>query len=128
MDPARQPGALQASTPGNWPGARVAWAGVAMLMVANVLSLADRQVLSLLVEPIRGSLGLSDLQIAVLQGPAFMVSYTLLGFPFGWLVDRTHRIRLLAAGLALWSVACAACGLMHSFEALAIARMFVGVG
>lgn len=99
-----------------------------MLMVATVFSLVDRQVLSLLVEPMRSALALSDVEIAVLQGPAFMVSYTLLGFPLGWLVDRVHRVRLVAAGVALWSVACAACGFMDSFETLAIARMFVGVG
>jgi MFS family permease len=110
------------------PKPAVAWFGVAALMLATIFSLIDRQVLSLLVEPVRGSLGLSDMQIATLQGPAFMVSFTLLGFPLGWLVDRAHRIRLVAAGIALWSIACASCGLMHSFESLAVARMFVGIG
>jgi MFS family permease len=111
-----------------WPPPSVAWFGVAVLMAATVFSLVDRQVLSLLVEPMRGSLGLSDVQIAMLQGPAFMVSYTLLGFPLGWLADRTHRLRLVAAGIAVWSIACAACGLAESYGSLAIARMFVGVG
>lgn len=111
-----------------WPDPVVAWFGVGMLMLATILSLVDRQVLSLLVEPMSRSLGLSDVQIAMLQGPAFMVSYALLGLPLGWLADRTHRIRLVASGVAMWSVACASCGLMQTFESLAIARMLVGVG
>lgn len=111
-----------------WPSPALAWWGVVVLMLASVFSLIDRQVLSLLVDPMKASLGLSDVQIATLQGPAFMVSYTLLGFPLGWLADRVHRIRLVAVGIVVWSVACAACGLMESFESLAIARMFVGVG
>ena len=111
-----------------WPSPRVAWTGVAVLMLASIFSLIDRQVLSLLVEPMKASLGLSDVQIATLQGPAFMVSYTLLGFPLGWMADRVHRIRLVAVGIVVWSIACAASGFMHTFESLAIARMFVGVG
>lgn len=117
---------IEAGAP--WPGPTVAWYGVAVLMVATIFSLIDRQILSLLVEPMRASLGLGDVQIAVLQGPAFMVAYTLLGFPLGWLADRTHRIRLVATGIALWSIASAACGLADSFGSLAVARMCVGIG
>ncbi len=121
-------GAQPGETGQPWPSPAVAWYGVAVLMLATVFSLVDRQVLSLLVEPMRASLGLSDVQLAVLQGPAFMVSYALLGFPLGWLADRTHRTRLVATGIALWSVASVACGLANSFSSLAIARMFVGIG
>jgi MFS family permease len=111
-----------------WPSRGVAWYGVAVLMLAAILSLVDRQVLNLLVDPIRASLSLTDVQIGVLQGPAFMVCYTLLGFPAGLLVDRVHRLRLVAAGIAIWSAATIACGLATSYEGMLLARALVGTG
>jgi MFS family permease len=113
---------------GDWPSKGVAWYAVAALMLASVMSLVDRQVLNLLVDPIRASLGLSDLQIGMLQGPAFMVCYTLLGFPAGWWADRAHRLRLIAAGMVLWSIATMACGLVDSYGAMLAARAAVGIG
>lgn len=112
----------------NWPSAGVAWYGVIVLMLAGVMSLVDRQVLNLLVDPIRSSLQLSDVQIGILQGPAFMVCYTLLGIPAGWWVDRGHRLRFVSAGIALWSVATIGCGLADSYETMLLARALVGVG
>ena len=107
---------------------RTAWYGVAVLMFISVVAILDRQILNLLVDPIRNDLGLSDIQIGVLQGPAFMVFYTLFGFPLGWMVDRVHRLRLLAAGIALWTAGTIACGLAVSYEALIVARAVVGMG
>jgi len=113
---------------GGWPSAGVAWYGVVVLMLAAVMSLVDRQVLSLLVDPVRNSLQLTDVQIGILQGPAFMVCYTLLGIPAGWWVDRGHRLRFVAAGITLWSLATIGCGLADSYESMLLARALVGVG
>ncbi|AXU20291.1 hypothetical protein C7W88_16515 [Novosphingobium sp. THN1] len=97
-------------------------------MFISVVAILDRQILNLLVDPIRAELALTDIQIGVLQGPAFMVFYTLFGFPLGWMVDRMHRLRLLAAGIALWTAGTIACGLADSYEALIVARAIVGMG
>jgi MFS family permease len=124
----RDAGTVTQPHQGEWPSNGVAWYAVAVLMLASVMSLIDRQVLNLLVDPIRASLGLSDLQIGILQGPAFMVCYTLLGFPAGWWADRAHRLRLIATGLVVWSLATIACGLADSYGAMLVARATVGIG
>jgi MFS family permease len=97
-------------------------------MLAYVVSFVDRMVLSLLVEPIRSDLRLSDVQIGLLQGFSFAVLYTLAGIPVGRLVDSRHRLSIVAGGIALWSLMTAACGLATRYWQLLVARMGVGIG
>ncbi len=108
--------------------ARAGWFAVAILIVAYSLNYLDRQIVSLLVEPLKHDLHLDDSQIGLLQGVGFGIFYTVLGLPSGWLADRTHRVRFIACGVALWSVMTMACGLATSFGWLFMARMGVGVG
>src|SRR5258707_27435 len=74
-----------------YPSIGYAWYVVGVLLVAAVTSYLDRYLISLLVEPIKRDLLLSDTQISLLQGFAFAVFYVLLGLPFGALVDRSNR-------------------------------------
>ena len=104
------------------------WGLVALLMVAMVFSIVDRQVLALLVEPIRADLALSDTQMSILLGPAFVSCYLLFGLPFGWAADRFPRRYVVALGIGVWSLATISCGLATSFMALALARALVGAG
>lgn len=104
------------------------WLLVGVLLAAYALSFVDRQILSLLVEDLRTDLKISDAQIGLLQGPAFGVFYAVMGLPFGWLADRVHRIRLIAAGLLLWTLMTLLGGLSESFGMLLVTRMGVGVG
>ncbi|MCR5872719.1 MFS transporter [Phenylobacterium sp. J426] len=101
---------------------------VGVLMVAYMFSFIDRTLLSLVIDPIRKDLGLSETQISLLVGFAFAAFYTLLGLPFGRWVDTRGRRNLIAIGIALWSVATVFCGLATSFWRLFFARMAVGVG
>ncbi len=101
---------------------------VGVLTVAYVFSFIDRSILSLLVGPIRADLGISDTQISLLHGLAFAVFYTLLGSPIASLADRRDRRKLIAIGVAFWSLATAACGLTRNFWQLFAARIGVGVG
>jgi len=101
---------------------------VGVLTVAYTFSFVDRQILSLLVGPVRRDLGISDTQISLLQGLAFALFYTILGLPIGRLADRTSRRRVIAVGIGLWSVMTMVCGLASSFWTLFLARMGVGVG
>ncbi|HEX4677171.1 MAG TPA: MFS transporter, partial [Steroidobacteraceae bacterium] len=100
----------------------------AILIATAVLSYTDRQVLSLLVDPIRGELGISDTQVSLLLGTAFAVVYGIAGIPLGFLADRTSRRNLIFAGVVVWSCGTLACGFSHSFGQLFAARIVVGLG
>jgi len=111
-----------------YPPAGQAWGIVAIFAVAAILQYTDRQILSLLVDPIRADLGISDTQISVLQGAAFAVLYSLVGLPLGRMADVLPRRSTIIAGIALWSLATAACGLATGFGQLLVCRICVGIG
>jgi MFS family permease len=105
-----------------------AWYVVAVLTLCYVLSFADRQILSLLVGPIKRDLTLSDTRVGLLQGLAFAIFYALAGIPLGRLVDTRNRRNLVVAGVAAWSLFTAVCSLAGTFLTLFLARIGVGVG
>jgi MFS family permease len=107
---------------------RYPWYVVVVLLLAAVVSFVDRQLLSLLVEPIKRDLQISDTQIGLLQGLAFSTFYAIAGVSIGRFVDSGNRRNLIAAGIALWTAATAACGLSRTYVELFLARMAVGVG
>lgn len=111
-----------------WPSAGRAWWAVSVLTLAYIISFVDRTILSLLIEPIKADLSLSDTQIALIQGFAFGLFYAVMGLPLGWLADRMSRRGLIAIGAGVWCLATSACGLASSFVQLFIARIAVGVG
>jgi MFS family permease len=112
----------------DYPRRGYAWTVVAILVATAVLSYTDRQVLSLLVDPIRADLGISDTEISLLLGTAFAVVYGLVGIPLGFLADRTSRRNLIFAGVLVWSVGTLACGFSQSFKELFAGRIVVGLG
>lgn len=111
-----------------WPHAGWGWFAVAALMTAYTSSFIDRQILSLLVEPIRADLKISDTQFSLLAGLAFSVFYTVMGVPLARLADRGSRRWIILFGIVVWSVMTVCCGLANSFWALFAARVGVGVG
>lgn len=111
-----------------YPRRSYAWTVVAILIATAILSYTDRQVLSLLVDPVRADLHISDTQISVLLGTAFAVVYGIAGIPLGFLADRTSRRNLIFAGVLVWSLGTLACGLSRSFGELFAARIVVGLG
>jgi MFS family permease len=111
-----------------YPAPIVAWSMVILLTLAYILSFVDRFILSLLVEPIKADLDLTDTQIGLLLGPAFALFYATMGLPFGWLADKKRRTWIVAFGIALWSLATAFSGLAKNFWQMFTARMSVGVG
>lgn len=104
------------------------WYVVAMLMVAYIVSFVDRQVITLLVQPIRRDLGISDTEISLLMGFAFAIFYVTMGLPIARLADARSRRAIISAGILLWSLATACCGLARNFWQLFLARVGVGVG
>ena len=105
-----------------------AWYLLTLLSLAFILSMLDRTVISLLVEPIKADLGLTDTGIALLQGATFAIFYALTGVPIGWLADRSNRRNIVSAGIGLWSVMTVGCGLATSYATLFFARTGVAVG
>lgn len=109
-------------------GGPYAWYVVAVLMFAYMVAFIDRQILSLLVQPIKRDLGVTDTQIGLLAGFAFAIFYSVLGVPIARLADRTNRKYLISIGVLLWSIMTAVCGLTKSYWQLFLARVGVGVG
>jgi predicted MFS family arabinose efflux permease len=101
---------------------------LALLWVAYVLNFVDRQILSILLEPIKADLGVSDTAMGFLTGFAFAAFYTVAGIPIARLADRSVRRSVIAGGAAVWSAMTAASGLAQSFLHLALARIGVGIG
>jgi MFS family permease len=119
--------APSASAPA-WPSRRAAWTAAGLLALGNFFAFVDRQVISLLIEPIKADFDLSDTQAALLLGLAFGLFYTLLSIPIGRLVDGWSRKTVAAIGMTVWSFAAIACGAAQSFVQLFVARMGVGAG
>ncbi len=117
-----------AARPPSHPSPARAWLLVSLLTVAYVVSFVDRYILSLLIDPIKADLGLSDFQIGILLGPAFGIFYATIGLPLGYLADRSRRTWIVAAGISIWTLATAASGLARGFVQMLIARVSVGVG
>ena len=99
-----------------------------LLFLVYVLNFVDRQILSILLDPVKQDLGVSDTAMGFLSGLAFAVFYTLLGIPIARWADVGNRRTILALGVAVWSLMTVACGLARSFATLALARVGVGVG
>ena len=104
------------------------WYVVIVLMLAQVVSFVDRQVITLLVQPIRRDLAINDTQMSLLMGFAFAIFYVTMGVPIARLSDRRSRRTIIAIGIFLWSLATASCGLAKNFWQLFVARIGVGVG
>lgn len=108
---------------------RYLWYVVAILTIASTLSFIDRQILNLMIGPVKRDLGgLSDFEVSLIMGLAFSAVYNLLSYPAGRLADSGNRRNLMAAGIAAWSVMTALCGLTHTYWQLFLTRMGVGVG
>ncbi len=104
------------------------WIVVAALLTMYVTAYLDRQVISLLVEPIRAALAIDDFKISLVQGLAFTLFYALFGLIAGWLADHFPRRLILFTGIMVWSAGTLGCGLATSFWQLLAARLVVGAG
>jgi predicted MFS family arabinose efflux permease len=101
---------------------------VAMFAVflINVISYADRTILTVLQEPIKADLKLSDFQLGLLAGPVFAIFYGVMGIPIARLAERKSRKRIITTAVFLWSILTACCGAAQSFVQLVMFRMGVG--
>lgn len=111
-----------------YPNSGYAWYVVGVLMLAYTVSFIDRQILNLLVDPIKRDLVITDTEFSLLAGLAFALFYTFLGLPIGRMVDSKSRRGIIMAGIVVWSIFTALCGLATKFWHLFLARVGVGIG
>jgi MFS family permease len=112
----------------SYPSSFAAWYSVAVLLLMYIFSFIDRTTISLIVEPMKRDLQISDTQIGMLQGLAFALLYTFLGLPIARLSDRHSRRAIIAGGVFIWSIMATMCGLARTALQLFVARIGVGVG
>ncbi|PSO11872.1 MULTISPECIES: MFS transporter [unclassified Sphingobium] len=112
----------------NAPSLRAAWAALAILCAAYLLSVFDRQIISLVIGEIKRDLSLDDFQSSLVLGSAFAVTYILFGLPSGYLVDRFGSRRVIMTGVAIWSFSSAATAFVDSFWGVMLCRAGVGMG
>ncbi|GJD61830.1 MFS transporter [Methylobacterium frigidaeris] len=105
-----------------------AWPGVWLLAGAHFLAFADRFIAALVAPAIKADLGLSDFELGLAQGTAFVVAFAAASLMAGPLVDRVHRPRLMAAGILVWSLASLTCGLATDLAEFVLARLLLGLG
>ena len=101
---------------------------LAMLLLVYIFNFLDRQILSILAQPVKADLGLTDGQLGMLGGFAFALLYSTLAIPLAMLADRTSRSWVIAVSLGVWSAFTALCGTAQSFTTMFLYRLGVGVG
>jgi MFS family permease len=110
------------------PPPAAAWYALGVLLLAYILSFIDRNVMAVLIGPIRQDFSISDFQYSLLHGFAFSMFYIFLGLPIGRLADQRKRSVIITMGVLFWSLMTCLCGLARSFKLLFLMRMGVGVG
>jgi MFS family permease len=121
------PSTSSAGAAASFSTARRNWM-LAVFTLVGICSTLDRGIISTVLEPVKHEFHLSDGQLGIIAGLAFAIAHAVVAIPAGALGDRISRNRLIAASLAFWSLATAACGAAQNFAQLLIARMGVGAG
>ncbi len=105
-----------------------AWYALGLLTLIYVMNFVDRVLIYLLFAPIKKEMMFTDLQLALLGSTSFVIFYTVLGIPFGRMADKISRKKLIAFGLAVWSIFSGLTGFANSFWMIFLCRMMVGIG
>jgi len=104
------------------------WYVLILMCLIYAINIADRYVVSTVLEPIRLELKLTDHGVAFLTGTPLAVFYVVFGIPISWLADRSNRRNILAASLVIWSGFTALCGISRNYMEFLLGRIGVGVG
>jgi MFS family permease len=99
-----------------------------LLALVYTLNFIDRNLLSVIAQPVINAFNLSDTEYGFLNGPPFAIFYALMGIPIAMAADRYNRVVIIALCIAIWSVMAALCGFATSFAFLLIARIGVAIG
>ncbi len=110
------------------PDSGYAWYVVSLLTLASIISYLDRQILAMMIGPVRRDLGISDVQVSLLLGLAFTLLFTLTTLPAARLADQMARRIVIGTGIFVWSLMTSASGVAQTYLQLFLARMGVGIG
>ena len=105
-----------------------AWYSLFILTLVMLFAMVDRSILSLMAEPVKQTLELSDLQLGLMQGTGIAIFAALAAFPIGWLADKYGRRNILAASVVVWSLAVVGCAYADTFWQMFLATSMVGAG
>ncbi len=111
-----------------WPDPRYAWYVTGFLTIAFAVAFVERMIMALMVEPIKADLQITDFEISLLHGFAFVLFYVVAALPISRLTDNGSRRLVIGSSIALWGIATAACGLSRDFAQLFLSRIGVGIG
>jgi predicted MFS family arabinose efflux permease len=114
--------------PGTQKTSPYAWVVLSILCFIYIFNFLDRQLMSILIEPIKEEMGFTDSQMGMMTGFYFALFYTVFGVVVGFMADRTSRRNVLFAGAFLWSLFTALCGFSRSYPVMLTARIGVGIG
>jgi len=103
------------------------WYALGLLLVVYAVHHIDRQLVTLLLEPIKLEMSLSDSQLGLLAGTSYAIAFAVAGLPMGYLIDRVNRVRMLALLITIWSVLTAVCGFAGGLLGLVLARVGVAM-
>lgn len=120
--------AARTVAPSTAAGTGAALYSLFVLTVVVLFTVLDRQVLALMIEPLKADFGISDTQAALLLGAAFSLTYAVAGLPIARIADSHNRRNLVAACLAFWSMATIACGIAQNYAQVFVSRLAVGIG
>src|SRR5262245_57322851 len=99
-----------------------------VLLLVYILNFVDRNILSVVAQPMKEELALADWQVGLLGGLAFALFYVVMGLPIARIAERSDRTRIISILVVVWSIMTAVCGLTQNFLQLLLARVGVGVG
>ncbi|WP_268934361.1 MFS transporter [Sphingobium yanoikuyae] len=115
----------------DWPDnyqTATAWWTVTVLMIFHIMSMIDRQVISVLIPEMRADLALNDFQISLVQGLSFALFYGMMGLVIGGMVDSYSRRAIMFGSVLIWSLAATGTGLARNYGELFVGRLLVGCG
>lgn len=104
------------------------WSAVALLTFLYILSMLDRNLILIVGDSIKKDMALSDLQLALLYGASFSISYGICSLPIGWALDKYKRINVIYICVTVWSLAAISCGLVRNYAWIFVSRCFIGAG
>jgi MFS family permease len=111
-----------------WPPRRDAYISLFVMTIVVMFTVIDRQILSIMIEPMKADFDITDTQVALLLGAAFSITYGLAGIPIARIADRSNRRNLIAISLAFWSTCTMLCGVAQNYTGMFLARLGIGMG
>src|SRR5690606_14828043 len=112
----------------SWPPRKDAYYSLIVMTIVVMFTVIDRQIMSVMIEPMKQDFQVSDTQISLLIGAACSITYGIAGLPIARFADRTDRRNLVAGSIAFWSVCTAACGVCQNYAQIFVARLGIGMG